>query len=86
MKRINVSDLAGTAGKAIQRHSDDLLKCSSMRDIRNFINMISSEISESSRKYILEQVRPDSPRTNFNSAQRCLYNIYLAGFSDCKVH
>ena len=82
----NISDLAGTAGKVISNHAAELKSISSMTDIRSFLNKISPEMSESAQKYVRNTIQLDSPRTSFISAYRCLYNIVLAGYSDCKVN
>lgn len=81
----DVSEIAGTAGKVIGEHIAELNHASSLNDVKNFVNKICPEMSEQSQKYVKDIVGFDSPRTNFNSAMRCLYNIYLAGYSDCKV-
>ena len=81
----DISDIEGTVGKVFGKYARDLQKIATKKDIDTFLDKITPELSEQAKNYVNDNVRSRLSTCSFTDAQRHMYNIYLAGFSDCKI-
>ena len=81
----NISEIEGTVGKVFSKYSKDLRSINTKEDVSKFLDKVDSEMSNEARDYINTNVRSVLQTASFADIQRHMYNIYLAGFSDCKI-